>query len=122
VILAPIVVRRSAESTDDDAKRVAGFRAAYVFDVQQTDGEPLPAPSEASGDPCAATETLKASVLARGIAIEFVDDLGGALGMSSGGRIHLLRGLSTAVEFTTLVHEYAHLCSVVGYVRSTPKC
>jgi hypothetical protein len=108
VILAPIVVRRSVEGADDDAKHVAGFRAAYIFDVQQTDGEPLPAPSEASGDPGAATEILKASVLERGIAIEFVDDLGGALGMSSGGRIHLVRGLSPAVQFTTLVHEYAH--------------
>jgi hypothetical protein len=28
--------------------------------------------------------------------------------MSSGGRIHLLHGLSPAMEFTTLVHEYAH--------------
>ena len=24
------------------------------------------------------------------------------------------------MEFTTLVHEYAHLCSAVGYVRSGP--
>ena len=32
-----------------------GFRAAYVFDVEQTDGEPLPTPVEASGDPGAKT-------------------------------------------------------------------
>jgi len=31
-----------------------GFRAAYVFDVAQTDGEPLPTLAEASGDPGAA--------------------------------------------------------------------
>jgi len=36
--------------------------------------------------------------------------------------VGLLNGLSPAVAFTTLVHEYAHLCPVVGYVRSTPKC
>jgi hypothetical protein len=39
---------------------------------------------------------------------EAVDDLGGALGASSGGRIQLLSGLSPATKFTTLVHEYAH--------------
>src|SRR6185503_3530833 len=50
-ILAPIVARRREDSTDDDSKTVVGFRAAYVFDVEQTDGEPLPEPSEATGDP-----------------------------------------------------------------------
>ena len=35
-------------------------------------------------------------------------DLGGGLGISAGGRIQLLTGLSPAVEFTTLVHEFAH--------------
>jgi hypothetical protein len=104
-ILAPIVGRREEEL---ETRTVLGFRAAYVFDVEQTDGEPLPAPSEASGDPGAATEILKAAILARGIAIDSVDDLGGALGTSSGGHIQLLRGLSPAMEFTTLVHEYAH--------------
>jgi hypothetical protein len=107
-ILAPIVTRRDAESSDDNARPVVGFRAAYVFDVEQTDGEPLPAPCEASGDPGANTASLKTAILGRGIALELVDDLGGALGTSSGGLIRLLNGLSPAMEFTTLVHEYAH--------------
>jgi len=68
----------------------------------------LPAPSEASGDPGLKTAALKTAILARGIALEWVDDLEGALGTSSGGRIRLLQGLSPATEFTTLVHEYAH--------------
>ena len=107
-ILAPIVGRRQAESASETARTVLGFRAAYVFDVEQTDGEPLPEPSEASGDPGAKSVSLKANILARGIALEVVEDLGGALGTSSGGRIRLLNGLSPAMEFTTLVHEYAH--------------
>jgi hypothetical protein len=107
-ILAPIMDRREAESESDNARAVVGFRAAYVFDVEQTEGEPLPAPSEASGDPGAKTASLKAAILGQGIALESVDDLGGALGTSSGGRIRLLNGLSPATEFTTLVHEYAH--------------
>ena len=107
-ILAPIVTRRDAESSDDNARPVVGFRAAYVFDVEQTDGEPLPTPCEAAGDPGAKTASLKNAILERGIALESVDDLDGALGTSSGGLIRLLNGLSPAMEFTTLVHEYAH--------------
>ena len=107
-ILAPIVGRREAESECDNARTVRGFRAAYVFDVEQTDGEPLPTPTEASGDPGAKTALLKTAILEQGIAIEYVDDLGGALGMSSGGCIRLRNGLSPAMEFTTLVHEHAH--------------
>ena len=107
-ILAPIVGRREAASANDNARTVMGFRAAYVFDVEQTDGEPLPTPGEASGDPGVKTTLLKTAILEHGIALESVDDLGGALGTSSGGRIQLLTGLSPAMEFTTLVHEYAH--------------
>lgn len=37
-----------------------------------------------------------------------MDNLDGALGTSAGGRIQILNGLPPAVEFTTLVHEFAH--------------
>jgi hypothetical protein len=107
-ILAPIVGRREAEADGDNARTVRGFRAAYVFDVAQTDGEPLPEPGEASGDPGGKTAALKGAILERGISLESVDDLDGALGTSSGGCIRVLNGLSPATEFTTLVHEYAH--------------
>ena len=107
-IMAPIIGRREAEPDDQNARTVVGFRAAYVFDVEQTDGEPLPEPGEASGDPGPKTAALKGAILERGIALESADDLDGALGTSSGGRIRLLNGLSPATEFTTLVHEYAH--------------
>jgi hypothetical protein len=87
----------------------------------------LPAPSEASGDPGLNTAALTTAILDRGIALELVDDLDGALGTSSGGRIRLLKGLSPATAFTTLVHEYAHLCTRSGYVRlflvsGRPRC
>jgi hypothetical protein len=49
-ILAPIIGRRHTDAADDDSKTVLGFRAAYVFDSAATDGEPLPAAAEASGD------------------------------------------------------------------------
>jgi hypothetical protein len=58
---------------------------------------------------------LKTAIIGRGIALESVDDLGSALGTSSGGRIQVLNGLFPAMEFTTLVHEYAHSSAAVGY-------
>src|SRR2546425_3178774 len=62
-ILAPITARRQGEATDDDSKSVVGFRAAYVFDVEQTDGDPLPEPAEVSGDPGARTACLRAAII-----------------------------------------------------------
>jgi hypothetical protein len=87
-----------------------------VFDVQQTDGAPLPEATEPAGNPGTKTTALKAAITSSSIAIEYGDDLGGALGLSCGGRIQVLAGLAPASEFMVLVHEYAHLCSVVGYV------
>ena len=79
-----------------------------MFDLAQTDGEPLPEVAEASGDPGSKTAVLRAAILARGIAVESADDLGGALGTSAGGRIQILNGLSPAEELVVLAHEYAH--------------
>ncbi len=44
----------------------------------------------------------------QGISIEVADDLDGAHGVSLGGHIKILGGLSHAEEFVVLVHEYAH--------------
>ena len=44
MILAPIV-RRKADDEDEreeTSRNIAGFRAAYVFDISQTDGKELP--------------------------------------------------------------------------------
>jgi hypothetical protein len=109
VILAPIVVRRAiADGMDGDEKHVAGFRAAYVFDIAQTDGEPLPEGAQASGDPGEHLNALKAAVIHAGITLEYADDLGDALGMSCGGKIQVRTGLPPAEELVVLAHEWAH--------------
>lgn len=110
MILAPIV-RRKPENSDDDEKessRIAGFRAAYVFDISQTDGEELPHIGVVRGEPCQYGERLRDFVTAQGISLEYSQDISPARGVSSGGRITLLLGQSPAEEFSTLAHELAH--------------
>jgi len=127
VIIAPIVRRnheedrREVDSTAADShdRFVAGFKAAYVFDVSQTDGEPLPELAEVTGDPAGKTDKLRGLAGELGIAVEYEDDLGGADGVSSGGRIALRRGQTPAEEFSTLAHELAHEMLHRGQDRST---
>jgi len=104
-ILAPLVGKCD---DDEEGYKVFGFRAVHVFDVAQTDGEELPDLAHAEGDPGERLERLKAFVTARDIALAYKDDLGGALGVSKGGTICLLNGLSPAEEYCTLAHEASH--------------
>ena len=115
-ILAPMIgIRRKK---DEDAEKdirtqnqavLVGFRAAYVFDVSQTEGAELPEFSErVSGSAGDYRDRLVDFVNAQGIALEFKESIAPALGMSYGGKIALLPGQSSAEEFSTLVHELAH--------------
>jgi N-terminal domain of anti-restriction factor ArdC len=111
LILAPII-RKKAENNDeterDESSVAVGFRAAYVFDISQTDGQPLPEIGSVNGDPREYRELLAKLVAAQGIALEYSDDIAPARGMSEGGKITLLPGQSPAEEFATLAHEIAH--------------
>jgi antirestriction protein ArdC len=110
LILAPIV-RRKVESEDELEEQrtaIAGFRAAYVFDVSQTDGKELPQIGIVEGDPHEYGERLRAFAGGQGIAVEYSDKIAPARGTSSGGKVTLLPGQSSAEEFSTLAHELAH--------------
>src|ERR1700687_3842673 len=68
LILAPLLVRKSEENVSQETKceRVAvGFRAVYVFDFADTEGESLPELGNAQGDPARYTERLKSFVAGR---------------------------------------------------------
>jgi len=117
MILAPIVRRKKAndeasdvskEEVDDGEKVVSGFRAVYVFDVSQTDGEELPEFSRIVGDPGDKLLLLSEVVQKRGIELLYAESLGGADGRSEGGRIQIREGLDPAQEFAVLAHELAH--------------
>ena len=122
-ILAPIVgvKRKKDEEAEKDItkqnKRVLlGFRNAYVFDISQTNGVELPAIHEVSGDPGENIERLIAFLKTNNVTVAYNEKIAPALGMSYGGRIALLPGQSRAEEFSTLIHETAHLCCVRSYV------
>ncbi len=109
LILAPIV-RREAENDEqrEESASIAGFRAAYVFDVSQTDGKELPQIGIVQGDPREHHERLRTFAHAQGISVQYSSDIAPARGTSSGGRITLLPGQLPAEEFSTLAHELAH--------------
>ena len=115
-ILAPMIGirrRKDNEKTEDPAVThkpvLVGFRSAFVFDVSQTEGAPLPELSErVKGSVGEYRERLIDFVTAQGIQLEFKESIAPALGMSYGGRIALFPGQQPAEEFTTLVHELAH--------------
>jgi hypothetical protein len=113
VIIAPIVWR--ARTLDSDALEgepltaPLGFRAAYVFDILQTDGEPIPSIEQApSGNPGPYLLALEQTVRDAGVALVDADDLGGAQGLSRPGRIDILSTLGPSDRFATLAHEFAH--------------
>ncbi len=115
-ILAPMIgIRRKKDSeaekdiTKQNQPVLVGFRSAYVFDVSQTEGAPLPELSErVSGSVGEYRERLIDFISAQGILLEFKESIAPALGVSYGGRIALFPGQATAEEFSTLVHELAH--------------
>jgi len=111
LILAPIV-RREAENDEqdetDESSTAVGFRAAYVFDVSQTDGQELPEIGSVNGDPREYRERLGKCIAEQRIALEYSETIAPARGTSAGGKITLLPGQSPAEEFATLAHELAH--------------
>jgi hypothetical protein len=71
---------------------------------------------EVHGDVGENRDRLVSYIERQSIELVFTENIAPALGVSYGGRIAILPGQSEAEEFSTLVHELAHLCSVGGYV------
>jgi hypothetical protein len=111
MILAPLVYRKKKDDDSDDEQSsptVRGFRVAHVFDVAQTEGAELPEFSRTHGEPGEKLGRLQGYVNELDIALEFADSLGGARGVSHGGKIEILNGLDPAEEFLVTAHELAH--------------
>jgi hypothetical protein len=111
-IIAPIAGKKKADDSQPEDERkdsqVFGFRAVYVFDLAQTDGEDLPSAPGVQGDATEHLNALLEFVRQQGIVVEFSEAVSPALGLSCGGKILLAPGHSEAETLATLVHEYAH--------------
>ena len=104
-ILAPIVFK---EDPGDPNSRelIGGFRVVYVFDVSQTDGEPLPeTPDWKSPEQnLVLLDKLVRFAESKGIAVSFVELPGDIQGVSSGGSIKI----SPRAGVKTVIHELGH--------------
>jgi hypothetical protein len=61
-------------------------------------------------------ERLFKFVESQSVELSFSERIAPAKGLSHGGKITLLSGIQPAEEFSTLVHEIAHLCGAAIYV------
>jgi hypothetical protein len=109
-IIAPMLLKRGEGEgrLEGEPERIVRFKAVYVFDYSQTDGEPLPETAETTGDPGHYLSRLQGFVQSLGIKLSNEAPPAGALGVSKGGEIRIALGLSPAREFEVLTHELAH--------------
>ncbi len=110
-----------SEDAKQPQSKLFGFRAVYVFDVTQTEGKELAALTEVQGDASGYHERLVKFAI-QGVEFNYSDKIGPAKGLSHGGKITLLPGMQAAEEFSTLVHEIAHLCGTEIYVALASGC
>lgn len=113
-ILAPIVIKAPKLETEDDedetpvhrAQTIRGFKVVYVFDVTQTEGEPLPEPPnwKSPEQNEKLHKALEIYARSEGIAVEIEDLEGETQGISEGGTIKLAANAGTK----TFIHEIAH--------------
>jgi hypothetical protein len=120
--VAPATATRTGtagEPPSGDADRPAGarvlrgFRVAHVFDVSQTEGDPLPdvVPELLCGDaPAALWEALAAQVAAHGYTLAR-EDCGSANGLTDpqGRTVRVRPDVADAQAVKTLAHELAHI-------------
>lgn len=110
-VLAPIIRRKEDETTNDGkTSRIAGFRVASVFDISQTDGEPLPEAPEhdATSGGTDLLPKIEAGIRACGIELVYTTIAGGAQGLSKGGIIEIENEQTISAKCGTAVHEWAH--------------
>jgi hypothetical protein len=104
-ILAPIIVQEDPD--DPGSKQVLrGFKVVYVFDVSQTEGEPLPEPPnwKSPEQNVILSNKLVEFANSKGITVTVRRLSGNTQGVSKGGAIDLDPSAGTK----TLIHEIAH--------------
>lgn len=121
-ILAPLLVR---DPDDRDQLNLVGFKTVYVFDLAQTDGEPIPqreSPRLLTDTPDAQAKLaglhfrLAMFCASKGVRVSWDFQHEHALGVYRPANKHIAirPGLSHTQAFKTLCHEAAHMLLHTG--------
>lgn len=108
-ILAPLVKRDREPDGDEETRQVVGFRTVSVFDIAQTQGDPIRGlPERLAGNQHA--PLLAAIEAAIPFPVRRVADLRGANGVFhiQDRTIAVLADLAPDMQVKTLLHEWAH--------------
>jgi DNA primase catalytic core len=114
-ILAPVIRQITPENGEEEERRVVGFRVVHVFDIAQTDGQPLPEVPAAlvEGDLPSHWEQVSGLITEAGFDLHVadLDRLGEANGITDWQHreVAVRASLPGAQRFKTAVHELAHV-------------
>jgi len=114
-ILAPVIRKVTPESGEEEERLVVGFRVVHVFDIAQTDGEPLPEVpiTLVQGDLPSHWDQVHKLITDAGFDLQVadLDRLGDANGVTDWNRrdVVVRASLPGAQRFKTAVHELAHI-------------
>jgi len=111
-ILAPGQSKRieTDDNGDETEKMVRYFFSVSVFDISQTDGDPLPIPDHRVSDDSwrPFLDGLLSLCKDKGIAVDFTKLGWGVGGVSSGGKIEINGDNTVNEQVGTTIHEIAH--------------
>ncbi len=114
-ILAPVIRKIIPENGTEEERRVVGFRVVHVFDLTQTEGEPLPEVpvTLVQGDLPSHWEQVSGLIIEAGFGLQVadLDRLGEANGITDWHHrdVVVRASLPGAQRFKTAVHELAHI-------------
>ena len=126
-ILAPLT-RKVDTDEGEDERRLFGFKAVHVFDISQTDGEPLPEilPTVVEGDLPTEWRVVTSLITNAGFSLEVTesDRLGEANGITDYEKRQVVvrASLPGAQRFKTAVHELAHIRLHEPTSQGRPNC
>ena len=94
--------------SDDESEDVIGFRVVYVFDISQTDGEPIVELAPILGEPGHNLDVLMDIYRELEIKVTFTQLPDSVQGYSLGGEVRISDDLTDREAFRVLVHELSH--------------
>lgn len=127
-ILAPVIRKVTPDNGEEEEKRVVGFRIVHVFDIAQTDGDPLPEVpiTLVEGDLPSHWKQVRGLITESGFDLQVadIDRLGQANGVTDWKQrdVVVRASLPGAQRFKTAVHELAHIRLHEPNSEGRPSC